>query len=181
MKKVFFLDAYELIFRAYYAFIKNPRINSKGINTSAIFGFMNSLLDVIQKEKPTHLAIAFDSSAKTFRHDVFPAYKATREATPEDIKNAIPYIKQIIEALEIPMFEVPGYEADDVIGTLAKEFARKEFMVFMMTPDKDFCQLVDKNIFIYKPSRSGSEVEIWVFQKFNDNSKYNIHCRLLMF
>jgi len=161
MKKVFFLDAYALIFRAYYAFIKNPRINSKGINTSAIFGFMNSLLDVIQKEKPTHLAVVFDSSAKTFRHDLFPAYKATREATPEDIKNSIPYIKNIIEALEIPIFEVPGYEADDVIGTLAKEFARKEYMVFMMTPDKDFCQLVDKNIFIYKPSRSGSEVEIW--------------------
>ncbi|NSW45124.1 MAG: DNA polymerase I [Bacteroidales bacterium] len=161
MKKVFFLDAYALIFRAYYAFIKNPRINSKGINTSAIFGFMNSLLDVIQKEKPTHLAIVFDSSAKTFRHDLFPAYKATREATPEDIKNSIPYIKQIIEALEIPVFEVPGYEADDVIGTLAKDFARKDYMVFMMTPDKDFCQLVDKNIFIYKPSRSGSDVEIW--------------------
>lgn len=161
MNKVFLLDAYALIFRAYYAFIKNPRINSKGVNTSAIFGFMNSLLDVIQKEKPSHLAIAFDSSAKTFRHDVFPAYKATREATPEDIKNAIPYIKLIIEALQIPVFEVPGYEADDVIGTLAKYFAKKDFTVFMMTPDKDFCQLVDKNIFIYKPSRSGSEVEIW--------------------
>ncbi|MGQ9847745.1 MAG: DNA polymerase I [Bacteroidales bacterium] len=161
MNKVFLLDAYALIFRAYYAFIKNPRINSKGVNTSAIFGFMNSLLDVIQKEKPSHLAIVFDSSAKTFRHDVFPAYKATREATPEDIKNAIPYIKQIIEALQIPVFEVPGYEADDVIGTLAKYFAKKDFIVFMMTPDKDFCQLVDKNIFIYKPSRSGSEVEIW--------------------
>lgn len=161
MNNVFFLDAYALIFRAYYAFIKNPRINSKGVNTSAIFGFMNSLLDVIQKEKPSHLAIAFDSSAKTFRHDIFPAYKATREATPEDIKNAIPYIKLIIEALQIPVFEVPGYEADDVIGTLAKHFARKDYMVFMMTPDKDFCQLVDKNIFIYKPSRSGSDVEIW--------------------
>ncbi|HNV94970.1 MAG TPA: DNA polymerase I [Bacteroidales bacterium] len=161
MNKVFFLDAYALIFRAYYAFIKNPRINSKGVNTSAIFGFMNSLLDVIQKEKPTHLAIAFDSSAKTFRHDMFPAYKATREATPEDIRKSIPYIKQIIEALEIPMFEVPGYEADDVIGTLAKDFARRDYMVFMMTPDKDYCQLVDTNIFMYKPSRSGSDVEIW--------------------
>lgn len=161
MNKVFFLDAYALIFRAYYAFIKNPRINSKGVNTSAIFGFLNSLLDVIQKEKPTHLAIAFDSSAKTFRHDAYPAYKATREATPEDIRKSIPYIKQIIEALDIPMFEVPGYEADDVIGTLAKDFAQRNYMVFMMTPDKDYCQLVDKNIFMYKPSRSGSDVEIW--------------------
>lgn len=161
MNKVFFLDAYALIFRAYYAFIKNPRINSKGVNTSAIFGFMNSLLDVIQKEKPTHLAVAFDSSAKTFRHDAYPAYKATREATPEDIRKSIPYIKQIIEALDIPMFEVPGYEADDVIGTLAKNFAQHNYMVFMMTPDKDYCQLVDKNIFMYKPSRSGSDVEIW--------------------
>lgn len=161
MNKVFFLDAYTLIFRAYYAFIKNPRVNSKGVNTSAIFGFMNSLMDVIQKEKPTHLAIVFDSSAKTFRHDVYPAYKATRESTPEDIRKSIPYIKQIIEALNIPIFEVPGYEADDVIGTLAKNFAQRDYVVFMMTSDKDYCQLVDKNIFLYKPSRSGSGVEIW--------------------
>lgn len=159
-KKIFFLDAYALIFRAYYAFIKNPRINSKGINTSAIFGFFNTLLDVIQKEKPTHLAVAFDSSAKTFRHDMFAAYKATRESTPEDIKQSIPYIKQILEALEVPIFETPGFEADDVIGTLAKKYAEKDYTIFMMTSDKDYCQLVDKNIYIYKPSRSGNDVEI---------------------
>ncbi len=160
MKKIFFLDAYALIFRAYYAFIKNPRINSKGTNTSAIFGFFNTFLDVIQKEKPGYLAVAFDSSAKTFRHDLFPAYKATREATPEDIKQSVPYVKAILEALEVPVFEVPGYEADDVIGTLAKRYAEKGYQVFMMTSDKDYCQLVDTNIFIYKPGRSGSEVEI---------------------
>ncbi len=160
MKKILLLDAYALIFRAYYAFIKNPRINSKGINTSAIFGFFNTFLDVANKEKPTHLAIAFDSSAKTFRHDEFPAYKATRESTPEDIKTSIPYIKKIIEALEIPIFEVPGFEADDVIGTLAKIFSQKNYTVYMMTSDKDYCQLVDKNIYIYKPGRSGSDVEI---------------------
>ncbi|MCX7861716.1 MAG: DNA polymerase I [Bacteroidales bacterium] len=160
MKKIFFLDAYALIFRAYYAFIKNPRINSKGVNTSAIFGFFNTFLDVIQKENPTHLAVAFDSSAKTFRHDLFAAYKATREATPEDIRQSIPYIKQILEALEVPLFEIPGFEADDVIGTLAKKYAEKGFTVFMMTSDKDYCQLVDHNIFIYKPSRSGNDVEI---------------------
>jgi DNA polymerase-1 len=160
MKKILLLDAYALIFRAYYAFIKNPRVNSKGVNTSAIFGFLNTLLDVVQKEKPTHLAIAFDSSAKTFRHDEFPAYKATRESTPEDIKASIPYIKNIVEALGIPMFEVPGFEADDVVGTLAKIFSKKNYTVYMMTPDKDYCQLVAHNVFIYKPGRSGGDVEI---------------------
>ena len=160
MKKIFFLDAYALIFRAYYAFIKNPRVNSKGVNTSAIFGFFNTFLDVIQKEKPNYLAVAFDSSAKTFRHDMFPAYKATREATPEDIKQSVPYIKNILEALNIPIFEVPGFEADDVIGTLSKTFAKKGYQVFMMTSDKDYCQLVEQNIFVYKPSRSGNDIEI---------------------
>jgi DNA polymerase-1 len=160
MKKIFLLDAYTLIFRAYYAFIKNPRINSKGVNTSAIFGFVNTLLDVIQRERPSHIAVSFDSSAKTFRHDIFPSYKATREATPEDIKNSVPYIREILKAMNIPIFEVPGYEADDVIGSLAKKFAEKGYEVFMMTSDKDYCQLVDKNVYIYKPGRSGSDVEI---------------------
>lgn len=160
MKKIFFLDAYALIFRAYYAFIKNPRVNSKGVNTSAIFGFFNTFLDIIQKEKPSHLAVAFDSSAKTFRHDMYPAYKATRESTPEDIKLSIPYIKKILEALNVPIFEFPGFEADDVIGTLAKTFAQKGYQVFMMTSDKDYYQLVDQNIFVYKPARSGNDVEI---------------------
>jgi len=160
MNKIFFLDAYALIFRAYYAFIKNPRINSKGLNTSAIFGFFNTFLDVIQKEKPSHLAVAFDSSAKTFRHDLYPAYKATRETAPEDIKQSVPYIKSILEALKVPVFEIPGYEADDIIGTLAKRYNEKGYQVFMMTSDKDYCQLVDKNIYLYKPGRSGNDVEI---------------------
>lgn len=160
MKKIFLLDAYALIYRAYYAFIKNPRINSKGINTSAIFGFFNTFLDVVQKEHPTHMLVAFDSSAKTFRHELYPAYKATREATPEDIKIAIPYVKNILDALDIPIYEVPGYEADDIIGTLAKYFSTRNYQVYLMTPDKDYFQLVDKNIYIYKPGRSGNDVEI---------------------
>ncbi len=167
MKKIFLLDAYALIFRAYYAFIKNPRVNSKGVNTSAIFGFFNTFLDVIQKEKPDYLAAAFDSSAKTFRHDMFPAYKATRDATPEDIKQSIPYIKNILEALNVPIFEVPGFEADDVIGTLSKTFAQKGYQVFMMTSDKDYYQLVDKNIFVYKPARSGNDIEIIGVEEVN--------------
>ena len=160
-KKLFLLDAYALIFRAYYAFIKNPRVNSKGLNTSAIFGFLNSLMEVLYKEKPTHIAVAFDSSAKTFRHDKFPAYKANRDATPEDIKLAVPYIKSLLEGLNIPIFEVPGFEADDVIGTLARRASEQGFTTYMMTPDKDFCQLVTNDILIYKPSRSGSGVEVW--------------------
>lgn len=159
-KKLFLLDAYALIFRSHYAFINNPRISSKGLNTSAIFGFLNSLMEVLQKEKPSHLAVAFDSGAKTFRHDKFPAYKANRDATPEDIKLAIPYVKKLLDALNIPIFEVPGFEADDVIGTLAKQASEAGYSTFMMTPDKDFCQLVSPNVFMYKPSRSGSGVDI---------------------
>lgn len=168
-KKLFLLDAYALIFRAYYAFIKNPRINSKGLNTSAVFGFLNALMEVLQKEKPSHLAVAFDSSAKTFRHDKFPAYKANRDATPEDIKLSIPYIKQLLNALNIPIFEVPGFEADDVIGTLAKQASEAGYTTYMMTPDKDFCQLVSSNIFMYKPSRSGSGVDIWGIDEVKKN------------
>ena len=160
-KKLFLLDAYALIFRAYYAFIKNPRVTSKGLNTSAIFGFLNSLAEILQKEKPTHIAVAFDSSAKTFRHARFPAYKATRLATPEDIKKSVPYIKSLLDAFNIPIYEVPGFEADDVIGTMAKQASEAGFVTYMMTPDKDFCQLVSQNIFLYKPSRSGSGIEIW--------------------
>ncbi|MBR5764583.1 MAG: DNA polymerase I, partial [Bacteroidaceae bacterium] len=153
--KIFFLDAYALIFRAYYAFIKNPRINSKKINTSAVFGFVNTLEDVLKREQPTHIAVAFDPSGPNFRHDMFPEYKANREATPEDIKVAVPYIKQILEAYRIPIIQIAGYEADDVIGTLAKKFANADNQVYMMTPDKDYGQLVDENIFMYKPPHSG--------------------------
>ena len=151
MKKLFLLDAYALIYRAYYAFMKNPRINSKGLNTSAIFGFVNSLEDVLKREDPTHIAVAFDPAGKTFRHEAFEQYKAQRLKTPEDIKIAIPYIKQIIENYGITIFQVEGYEADDVIGTLAKKAAQEGFEVFMMTPDKDYAQLVDTHIFQYKP------------------------------
>ncbi|MBO7481686.1 MAG: DNA polymerase I [Bacteroidales bacterium] len=166
--KIFFLDAYALIFRAYYAFIKNPRINSKKINTSAVFGFVNTLEDVLKREQPTHVAVAFDPSGPNFRHEMFPEYKANREATPEDIKVAVPYIKQILEAYRIPIIQIAGYEADDVIGTLAKKFANAENQVYMMTPDKDYGQLVDENIFMYKPPHSGNVPEVLGVKEVNE-------------
>lgn len=149
--KLFLLDAYALIYRSYYAFIKSPRINSKGQNTSAIFGFVNTLEEVLRKEKPSHIAIAFDPPGKTFRHEAFEAYKAQREATPEDIKYAIPYIKNIIKAYNINILEVKGFEADDVIGTIALKAEQEGFEVFMMTPDKDYGQITSTNIKIFKP------------------------------
>lgn len=153
--KLFLIDAYALIYRSYYAFIKNPRINSKGTNTSAIFGFVNSLEDVLKREQPTHVAVAFDPKGPTFRHEAFEAYKAQREETPEVIRQSVPIIKQIIEAYHIPILEVPYYEADDVIGTIAKQAQKEGFDVFMMTPDKDYGQLVDQHIFMYKPKFGG--------------------------
>lgn len=153
--KLFLIDAYALIYRSYYAFIKNPRINSKGMNTSAIFGFVNSLEDVLKREQPTHVAVAFDPKGPTFRHEAFEAYKAQREETPEVIRQSVPIIKQIIEAYHIPILEVPYYEADDVIGTIAKQAQKEGFDVFMMTPDKDYGQLVDQHIFMYKPKFGG--------------------------
>jgi DNA polymerase-1 len=155
MKKLFLLDAYAIIYRSYYAFIRNPRINSKGLNTSAIFGFVNTLEDVLKREKPTHIAVAFDPRGKTFRHEAFEKYKAQREATPEDIRLAVPIIKNLIKAYNIPALEVPGYEADDVIGTIAKEAEKAGFEVFMLTPDKDYGQLVSDHIFMYRPKHSG--------------------------
>ncbi len=160
-KRLFLLDAYALIFRGYYAFIKNPRINSKGLDTSAVLGFMNSLIDVIRREKPDHLAVAFDKGGSTVRTEMFPEYKANRQATPEAIKIAIPYIKQLLEAMHIPIMEVEGCEADDLIGTLAKQAEKEGYQVFMVTPDKDFAQLVSENIFMYKPARMGNGIEIW--------------------
>jgi DNA polymerase I len=160
-KKLFLLDAYALIFRAYYAFIKTPRITSKGFNTSAIFGFLLALEEVLQKQKPTHIAVVFDTPTPTFRHEMFKAYKANRDETPEDIKNAVPYIKRIIEAYKIPVIACPGFEADDVIGTLARKASEKGFITYMMTPDKDFAQLVSENVFMFKPSRSGNESVLW--------------------
>lgn len=160
-KKLFLLDAYALIFRAYYAFIKNPRVTSKGLNTSAIFGFLLTLEEVLQKQKPTHIAVVFDTPTPTFRHVMFKEYKAHRDETPEDIRKAVPYIKKLIEAYKIPVIDFPGFEADDVIGTLARKASEKGFTTFMMTPDKDFAQLVSPNVFMMKPSRSGNESILW--------------------
>ncbi len=165
--KIFFLDAYALIFRAYYAFIKNPRINSKKLNTSAIFGFVNTLEDILKNEKPSHIGVAFDPPGKNFRHDMFVEYKANRDATPEDIKLAVPYIKQILEAYNIPIIEIAGFEADDVIGTLSKMFGNNESTVYMMTPDKDYAQLVNENVYMYKPARSGKSAEILKVEDIN--------------
>jgi len=160
-KKLFLLDAYALIFRAYYAFIKNPRITSKGLNTSAIFGFLLTLEEVLQKQKPTHIAVVFDTPVPTFRHKMYTEYKANRDETPEDIKKAVPYIKRLIGAYNIPVIDCPGYEADDVIGTLARQASEMGFETFMMTPDKDFAQLVSENVMMFKPSRSGNESVQW--------------------
>ncbi len=168
-KELYLLDAYALIYRAYYAFIRNPRVNSKGQNTSAIFGFTNSLLEVISKSKPNHLAVAFDPSGPTFRSEMFAEYKANREATPEDIKLAVPYIKQILKAMHIPILEKAGYEADDVIGTLAKKAEKAGHQVYMVTPDKDYAQLVSENIKMMKPKSGGGDIEIWGVKEVCDN------------
>ena len=159
-KKLFLLDAYALIFRGYYAFIKNPRINSKGMDTSAILGFMNSLLDVIKRERPDHLAVAFDKGGSHVRTEMFTEYKANRSETPEAIRIAIPYIQDILKAMHIPIIELEGCEADDLIGTIAKQAEKQNYQVFMVTPDKDFAQLVSENIFMYKPARMGNGIEI---------------------
>ena len=160
-KRLFLLDAYALIFRGYYAMIKTPRINSKGLDTTAIFGFVNSLLDVIRREKPDHLAVAFDKEGSTVRTEMFADYKANRDETPEAIRVAIPYICEILKAMHIPIIELAGCEADDLIGTLAKQAEKQNYLVYMVTPDKDYAQLVSENILIYRPSRQGNGVEIW--------------------
>ncbi|CAM3814533.1 DNA polymerase I [Flavobacterium branchiophilum] len=160
-KRLFLLDAYALIFRGYYAFIKNPRINSKGLDTSAIMGFMNALMDVIKREKPDHLAVAFDKGGSDYRYEMYQEYKAHRDETPEAIKIAVPYIQELLRAMHIPIIEKAGFEADDLIGTLAKQAEKKGYRVFMVTPDKDFAQLVSENIFMYKPARMGNDIEIW--------------------
>ncbi len=160
-KKLFLLDAMALIYRAYFAMSRNPRINSKGLNTSAMLGFINTLYDILKNEKPTHIGVAFDTMAPTLRQEGFADYKANREKMPEDLATSIPWIKDIIKGFNIPMLYVDGYEADDVIGTLAKEAEKKGFEVFMMTPDKDFAQLVSDNIKMYKPARMGNKAEVW--------------------
>lgn len=170
-KKLFLLDAYALIFRAYFAFAKNPRITSGGLDTSAVYGFTSALLDLLSKENPTHIAVCFDLPEPTERHEIFPEYKANRDATPEAIKLAVPFIHRILEAFKIPALGVPGFEADDVIGTLAKKAEKEGFTTYMMTPDKDFGQLVSPNIFMYRPARGGNPPEVWgeaeVCEKFD--------------
>ena len=170
-KKLFLLDAYALIFRAYFAFAKNPRITSGGLDTSAVYGFTSALLDLLSKENPSHIAVCFDLPEPTERHSIFPEYKANRDATPEAIKLAVPFIHRILEAFRIPALGVPGYEADDVIGTLAKKAEKEGFTTYMMTPDKDFGQLVSPNIFMYRPARGGNPPEVWgeaeVCEKFD--------------
>ena len=152
-KRLFLLDAYALIFRGYYAFIKNPRINSQGLDTSAILGFTNSLLDVIKRERPDYLAVCFDKGGSDDRIKIFPEYKANRDETPEGIKVAVPYIFKILEAMHIPVIIKEGYEADDIIGTIAKKAEKEGYQTYMVTPDKDFAQLVSENIFISIPNR----------------------------
>jgi len=160
-KKLYLLDAYALIYRSYYAFINNPRITTTGINTSATFGFFNFLLEIIELEKPSHLAVVFDPEGPTFRHVMFPQYKAQRPPMPEDLKKSIPYIKKIIEGLGITAITVDGFEADDVVGTLAKRGEKEGFQVYMITPDKDYAQLVSDKVFMYKPGRAGNKSEVW--------------------
>ncbi|MGA1226349.1 MAG: DNA polymerase I [Tamlana sp.] len=160
-KRLFLVDAYALIFRGYYAFIKNPRINSKGEDTSAIMGFMNSLLDVIKRERPDHLAVCFDKGGSADRVEMFEAYKANRDETPEGIKTAVPYIHEILKAMHIPIIEKNGYEADDIIGTLSRQAEKEGYKTYMVTPDKDFAQLVTENIFIYRPKSFGGGYETW--------------------
>ena len=160
-RKLFLVDAYALVFRAYYAFIKNPRINSKGLNTSAVFGFTNALLEVIRKEAPTHIAVVFDPPGGSFRNEQYPEYKANRDETPEDIKRSVPWILEVLQGLNIPAISQQGFEADDVIGFMSKKAEEKGFDVYMMTPDKDFGQLVSERVKMYRPGRGGSPAEVW--------------------
>ncbi|MBC8111939.1 MAG: DNA polymerase I, partial [Verrucomicrobia bacterium] len=169
MKKLFLLDALALIYRSHFAFIRNPRYTSTGMNTSATYGFMRTLLDVLRKEKPTHIGVAFDTATPTFRHVQYAEYKAHRQQQPEDITLAIPYIKKILEAMNIPILIKPGFEADDIIGTLAKRASQADFTVYMMTPDKDYGQLVEENIYMYKPALGGKEREIWGVKEVLEN------------
>ena len=171
MEKLFLLDAYALIYRAYYAFIKNPRINSKGFNTSAILGFVNTLEEVLRNENPSHIGIAFDPAGPTFRHEAYEQYKAQREATPEAIKLSVPLIKDIIRAYHIPILEVQGYEADDVIGTLATEAGKRGITTYMMTPDKDYGQLVTENVFMYRPKYGDKEFEVMGVKEVTEKYK----------
>jgi DNA polymerase-1 len=167
-RNLFLLDAYALIYRAYYAFIRIPRITSKGLNTSAIFGFTNSLLEVLNKENPSHIAVVFDPEGPTFRNKMYDQYKASREATPEDIRKAIPYIKQILEAFNINTIQVDGFEADDVVGTIARKANESGFQTIMVTPDKDYAQLVNENTIMFKPKSGGNDIERWGIEEIKE-------------
>ncbi|MBE9487876.1 MAG: DNA polymerase I [Bacteroidetes bacterium] len=171
MEKLFLIDAFALIFKFYYALIGRPMRNNSGLNTSAIYGFTRFINDIIKNECPHNIAVAFDPSGGNFRHEIFPKYKANRSATPEDIKLSIPYIKEILNAMNIPILEVAGYEADDVIGTMAKKASKKGYVVYMVTPDKDYGQLIEENIYMYKPGKSGSGVEIMGVDELKDKYK----------
>lgn len=177
--KLFLLDAYALIYRAYYAFIKNPRITSKGFNTSAILGFVNTLEDVLKKENPTHIGVAFDPAGPTFRHEAYEHYKAQREETPEAIRLSVPIIKDIIRAYNIPILEVPGFEADDVIGTLATKAGKQGITTYMMTPDKDYAQLVTENVFIYRPKYGDKEFEVMGPEKVKEKYCIESPCQII--
>ncbi|WP_319479703.1 DNA polymerase I [uncultured Draconibacterium sp.] len=168
-QKLFLLDAFALIYRSYFAFIRNPRFNSKGVNTSAMLGVTNTIVQLMEKEDPENLAVVFDVSAPTFRHEMYKEYKANRDEMPEDLRKSIPYIRKIIEAFNIPIIEKEGYEADDVIGTLAKKAEKEGFTTYMMTPDKDYAQLVSDQIYMYKPGKAGGDVEIWGLPEVQEN------------
>ncbi len=172
MKKLYLIDGHALIFRSYYAFIRRPLINSKGVDTSILYGFTKTLLDLIIKEKPTHIAVAFDPPAKTFRHELYPEYKANRGETPEQVRGALEPLISILNAISIPVIMKPGFEADDVIGTIAKKAESEGFNVFMVTPDKDFGQLVSDNIVQFKPGKNGADMETIGKEKIC--STYNI-------
>ncbi len=172
-KKLFLIDAFAIIYRSYFAFGNNQRYNSQGLNTSAMLGFTNTIVEVLRKENPSHIGVVFDSPGKTFREEIFPAYKAHRDEMPEDIRLAIPYIKKIIEAMDIPMIAMEGFEADDIIGTMAKSAEKEGFTTFMMTPDKDYAQLVSDHIFMYKPGRGGNPAEKWGVREVQEKFEIN--------
>src|SRR6516162_4329476 len=160
VKKLFLLDGMALVYRAHFVFIRSPILTSKGVNTSALYGFTNTLLDILRNQQPTHIAVAFDTDAPTQRHVEYPEYKATRQAMPEDLSLALPHVTRMLEAFNIPVLTCDGFEADDIIGTLVRRAEKEGFESFMVTPDKDFGQLIDEHTFLYKPGRMGNEVEI---------------------
>lgn len=168
-KKLFLIDAFALIYRSYFAFIRNPRFNSKGVNTSAALGFANTLVQLLENDQPEYIGVVFDMSKPTFRHELFPEYKANRQEMPEDLRKSIPYIRKLIEAFRIPIIEMEGFEADDIIGTLARKASEEGFTTYMMTPDKDYAQLVTDSILMYKPGKSGNENEVWGIEEVKQN------------